>query len=134
MAVSPFILFARKNVKPASLKGLSVPARGKALGKLYKALPAADKAALIKAAKATPAFKRTKVVRSVQKQAVALGIPLKFVRASWYKTAGSSTPAKLRNIAKANNIKIRVAKKAVAVVKKAAPAKKVVATKKVAKK
>ena len=136
MAVSPFLLFVRKNKTNAALAKLAVPARGKALGKLYKALPAAEKAALIKTAKATPAPKRTKVQKSVLVKAKALGVPSGVVKAAWFKTKGNSTKAKLVAIAKAKNIKIRKVK----VVKAAAPkkvvkvAKKAAATKKVAKK
>ena len=132
MAVSPFLLFVRKNGKHASLKGLAVPARGKALGKMYKALSVADKAALVKAAKATAAPKRTKVQRSVLVQAKALGVPSGIVKKRWAAAKGSSTASKLRAIAKTANIKVRVAKKPVATKKPVA--KKAVATKKTAKK
>ena len=99
MAVSPYALFMRKHAKNPALKGLAIAQRGKATAKLYKALPAAEKAALIKTAKATPAFKRTKVVSSVRSQARALGIPVALVKKQWYSTKGSSTQTRLRAIA-----------------------------------
>ena len=142
MAVSPFLVFLKQSAKNASLKGLSGVARAKAVGKLYKALPAAEKAALVKTAKATKLPPRTKVQRSVTKVAVARGIPLALVRKNWFSTKGSTTSSRLNKIAKAAGITVRKPKKAVAVKKVAVKAvatkkvavKKAAATKKVAKK
>ena len=131
MAVSPFLVFLKQSAKNASLKGLSGVARAKAVGKLYKALPAAEKAALVKTAKATKLPPRTKVQRSVTKVAVAKGIPLALVRKNWFSTKGS-TSSRLNKIAKAAGITVRKPKKD-APVKKVA-VKKAAATKKVAKK
>ena len=128
MGVSPFLLFIKKYGKDASLKGLKFAQRGVALGKKWKALPAAEKAAFVATAKKTATPKRTKVPVTVLKKAVAKGIPLKFVRKSWYSTKGSSTAGRLNKIAKTAGIQVRKA------AKKAAPAKKTAATKKVSKK
>ena len=99
MGVSPYSLFLRQHAKNPALKGLPIAKRGKASARLYNALPAAEKAALVKTAKATPAFKRTKVAASVRAQARSLGVPIALVKKQWFATKGSNTASKLKAIA-----------------------------------
>ena len=131
MAVSPYLLFIRKNSQSAALKKLPFIARGKALGKMYKALPAAEKAALVKAAKATPAPKHTKIRASVRKQARDSKVSVGLVKKLWKKTEGSSTAVRLARIAKTVAPRKVAAKKTPAAIKKALAVKKPVAAKKV---
>ena len=119
MGVSPFSLFIRDPKTKAALKGLPIVKRGKKSGELYRALSVADKAALIKKAKATPAFKRTKVAKSILVIARARKVPSTLVKKHWHATKGTTVLSRLRKIAESNKLTLRSlkAKKAVKVVK-----------------
>ena len=80
MGVSPFSLFIRDPKVKAALKGLPIVKRGKKSGELYRALSVADKAALVKKAKSAPAFKRTKVAKTVLAVARARKVPATLVK------------------------------------------------------
>ena len=133
MGVSPFSLFIRDPKTKAALKGMPIAKRGKKSGEMYRALGAADKAALVKKAKATPSFKRTKVAKSVLAVARARKVPAALVKKQWHSTKGGTVLSRLRKIAASKNLTMRSlkAKKAKKVVTKA---KKVVKGKKVSKK
>ena len=122
MGVSPFSLFIRDPKTKAALKGMPIVKRGKKSGELYRALSVADKAALIKKAKATPAFKRTKVAKSVLVIARARKVPVTLVKKHWSATKGTTVLSRLRKIAESNKLTLRSlkAKKAVKAVKKVA--------------
>eukprot|EP00744_Colponema_vietnamica_P015818 GILI01022176.1.p1 GENE.GILI01022176.1~~GILI01022176.1.p1 ORF type:complete len:127 (+),score=27.64 GILI01022176.1:55-381(+) len=108
MGVSPYSIFLRQTAKNQALNKLPIGKRGKAVAKLYKALSASDKAALIKQAKATPVFKRNRVNSSVLEQARAKKIPTGLVRRSWFSTKGS-TQSRLNKIALKAGLKVRTA-------------------------
>ena len=141
MGVSPFSLFIRDPKTKAALKGLPIVKRGKKSGELYRALSVADKAALVKKAKATPAYKRVKVAKSILVIARARKVPATLVKKHWHATKGTTVLSRLRKIAESNKLTFRSlkAKKAVKVAKKVSKkavkvAKKPVAKKPVAKK
>ena len=141
MGVSPFSLFIRDPKTKAALKGLPIVKRGKKSGELYRALSVADKAALVKKAKATPAYKRVKVAKSILVIARARKVPATLVKKHWHATKGTTVLSRLRKIAESNKLTLRSlkAKKAVKVAKKVSKkavkvAKKPVAKKPVAKK
>ena len=54
MAVSPYALFLKSTT--GTLTGLTLQARGRALAKQWKSLPAAEKAKFVSASKKHPAF------------------------------------------------------------------------------
>jgi hypothetical protein len=148
MGVSPFSLFIRDPKVKAALKGMPIAKRGKKSGELYRALSAAEKAALVKRAQATPSYKRTKVTKSVLAVARARKLPAALVKKHWHSTAGTTTLSRLRKIADANKLQLRTVKpkkavkavkvakpvKAVKVAKAAKPAAKKASAKKVSKK
>ena len=121
MGVSPFSLFIRDPKTKAALKGLPIVKRGKKSGELYRALSVADKAALVKKAKATPAYKRVKVAKSILVIARARKVPATLVKKHWHATKGTTVLSRLRKIAESNKLTFRSlkAKKAVKVSKKA---------------
>ena len=152
MGISPFAQFIRDPKVKSALKGLPIVKRGKKSGEMYRALSVADKAALVKRANAAPAFKRTKVAKSVLIVARSRKVPVGLVKKHWHSTAGTTVLSRLRKIAESNKLTLRslkpkaakvvkvakkatkvAAKKATKVAKKATKAKKVVA-KKVSKK
>eukprot|EP00744_Colponema_vietnamica_P013773 GILI01019311.1.p1 GENE.GILI01019311.1~~GILI01019311.1.p1 ORF type:complete len:179 (+),score=53.54 GILI01019311.1:27-539(+) len=106
MGVSPYTIFIRQTAQNKALKGLTFQQRGQAVAKLYKALSASDKAALIKKAKAAPAITITKVPLSVIDQARAKNIPINLVKENWHSTKGHSTQARLNNIAQKAGLKV----------------------------
>ena len=120
MGVSPFSLFIRDPKTKAALKGLPIVKRGKKSGELYRALSVADKAALVKKAKATPAYKRVKVAKSILVIARARKVPATLVKKHWHATKGTTVLSRLRKIAESNKLTFRSlkAKKAVKVAKK----------------
>ena len=136
MGVSPFSLFIRDPKTKAALKGLPIVKRGKKSGELYRALSVADKAALVKKAKATPAYKRVKVAKSILVIARARKVPATLVKKHWYATKGTTVLSRLRKIAESNKLTLRSlkAKKAVKVAKKVSKKAVKVAKKPVAKK
>ena len=136
MGVSPFSLFIRDPKTKAALKGLPIVKRGKKSGELYRALSVADKAALVKKAKATPAYKRVKVAKSILVIARARKVPATLVKKHWYATKGTTVLSRLRKIAESNKLTFRSlkAKKAVKVAKKVSKKAVKVAKKPVAKK
>ena len=119
MGVSPFSLFIRDPKVKAALKGLPIVKRGKKSGELYRALSVADKAALVKKAKSAPAFKRTKVAKTVLAVARARKVPATLVKKHWFSTKGSTVLSRLRKIAESNKLTLRSLKpkKAVKAVK-----------------
>ena len=136
MGVSPFSLFIRDPKTKAALKGLPIVKRGKKSGELYRALSVADKAALVKKAKATPAYKRVKVAKSILVIARARKVPATLVKKHWHATKGTTVLSRLRKIAESNKLTLRSlkAKKAVKVAKKVSKKAVKVAKKPVAKK
>jgi len=136
MGVSPFSLFIRDPKTKAALKGMPIVKRGKKSGELYRALSVADKAALIKKAQATPAYKRVKVAKSVLVIARARKVPSTLVKKHWHATKGTTVLSRLRKIAESNKLTLRSlkAKKAVKVAKKVSKKAVKVAKKPVAKK
>ena len=136
MGVSPFSLFIRDPKTKAALKGLPIVKRGKKSGELYRALSVADKAALVKKAKATPAYKRVKVAKSILVIARARKVPATLVKKHWHATKGTTVLSRLRKIAESNKLTFRSlkAKKAVKVAKKVSKKAVKVAKKPVAKK
>ena len=124
MGISPFSLFIRDPKTKAALKGLPITKRGKKSGELYRALSVADKAALVKKAKATPSFKRTKVAKSVLVVARARKVPVTLVKKLWHATKGTSVLCRLRKIAESNKLTLRSLKPKKAVKKVVKTAKK----------
>ena len=120
MGVSPFSLFIRDPKTKAALKGLPIVKRGKKSGEMYRALAAADKAALIKKAQATPSFKRTKVAKTVLVVARARKVPAALVKKHWYSTKGTTVLSRLRKIAESNKLTLRSLKAKKVVAKKVA--------------
>ena len=82
MGVSPYALFLKQTKGSISLLGLSATQRAKALGKQWRALPAAQKAEFVRKAKTHPAF--PKRVRKARKA----GPFAKFIQAN-YKSVKS---------------------------------------------
>ena len=124
MGISPFSLFIRDPKTKAALKGLPITKRGKKSGELYRALSVADKAALVKKAKATPSFKRTKVAKSVLVVARARKVPVTLVKKLWHATKGTTVLSRLRKIAESNKLTLRSLKPKKAVKKVVKTAKK----------
>ena len=109
MGVSPFSIFIQQNYKKAT--GKTIAERGRALGKMYRAMPAADKAKLVAAAKKAPAFKRTKIAASVRKLSRKMGVPVAVLKKHYFSVKASSTAAKIRAVAQKAKVPVRKARK-----------------------
>ena len=110
-AVNTYSLFMIQQKNNSALKGLAIPARGKATSKLYKALSAADRKTLNTAAAKHPGFKRHRVPASVRKQFRSVGLPVSKAKKLWVFGQGTSTKAKIRNIAAKLGVKLRKPRK-----------------------
>ena len=110
-AVNTYSLFMIQQKNNSALKGLAIPARGKATSKLYKALSAADRKTLNTAAAKHPGFKRHSVQASVRKQIRVAGVPVNKATKLWFNAKGESTQAKIRNIAATLGVKLRKSRK-----------------------
>jgi hypothetical protein len=83
LGVSPFTIFLKQSATNPKLAGLAIGARGKAVGRLYRALPAAELAKL-KAVASKTVFRR-KIKRAPKKRVP--GAWNKFVQANMKKVA-----------------------------------------------
>ena len=109
MGVSPYSLFIKRN--GASIQAKTIAERGRKLGKMYKALSAADKAKLVADAKKAPAFKRTKIAASVRKLSLARGLSVADLK-KHYQISGAGSPlAKIRAAAAKAKVTLRKPRK-----------------------